>query len=348
LKQNLTTGIAVEPKSQLVDFCTPCLAGKQHRDPFPLASENRSTELLGRIHSDVHGPLQTQTPDGFRYWVTFVDDYSRYKEVYLLKHKSDAFSAFKTFVAKAERKLERKVKELRDDKGGEYISKEFDKWCEQQGIMRQHTVRATPQQNGVAERLNRTLAEGVIAILNQANLPTSFWGLAVKYVTHTLNVTPSSSTSNTTSYTVWNGGRKPDISMYRVFGCQVHVNILRKDRKNLEPHSEPCIFIGFADGYKGWKVYSPTTKKVQIARDVIFDETSFPGLSTKTKPYPKPPSVTLHDVWVDDIMDPLPSKEEPESGDEDDDDSDKSGDESSSDSGSDGDEQEENPTTPER
>ena len=150
------------------------------------------------------------------------------------------------------------------DKGGEYIGKEFNEWCEKNGIIRQHTIQATPQQDGVTEHLNRTLAEGVIAMLNQAKLPPSFWGATVLYLTDILNATPSTSVSDTTSYTVWNG-TKPDISMFRVFGCRAHVNIVRKDRKNLEPHSEPCIFTGFSDGYKGWKIYNPTTRTVSTA-----------------------------------------------------------------------------------
>jgi hypothetical protein len=135
------------------DICADCLAGKQHQDPFPNLASNRSYELLGRIHSDLHGPLQTQTPLGFQYWITFQDNYSRYKEVHLLKKKSNAFPEFKNFVVRVERKHEKKVKELWDDKGGEYIGKDFDDWCKSQGIAHQHTVRATPQQNGVAECL---------------------------------------------------------------------------------------------------------------------------------------------------------------------------------------------------
>ena len=123
--------------------------------------------------------------------------------MYLLKRKSEVFSHFKEFVAEAERKLGRKVKELRDDKGGEYISTPFIQYCRDKGISRQHTVKATPQQNPVAEHLNRTLVEGVTAMLNQANLPILFWGQAVLYLTTILNATPSSSVAKTTSYEVW-------------------------------------------------------------------------------------------------------------------------------------------------
>lgn len=306
LRHDLTYGIAIEPKSRLTDVCTSCLAGKQHRDPFPQSTENRSIELLGHIHSNFHGPLQTQTPGGFKYWITFVDGYSQFKVVCLLCNKSDAFEEFKKFVARVECQTGKKVKELWDDKGGEYIGKEFDMWCAKQGIAHQHTVRATPQQNGVTEHLNRTLAEGVVAMLNQSNLPKSFWGVAVLYLTDILNCTPSSTVANTTSWAIWYN-KQLDISMFRVFGCHAHVNILRKDRKNLEPHFEPQIFIGFAEGYKGWKVYSLSTKKVSVTRDVVFDESSFPGLSTSAEPVPVPIPVMLHDIWLYDDKAPPPA-----------------------------------------
>ena len=153
-------------------------------------------------------------------------------------------------------------------------------------------------------------------MLNQAKLPPSFWGAAVLYLTDILNVTPSTSVSDTTSYTVWNG-TKPDISMFRVFGCRAHVNILRKDRKNLEPHSEPCIFISFSDGYKGWKIYNPTTRTVSTARDIIFDENLFPGLSTKTQPDTSHTIVGHRELWPEyDVMDddttPPPKSQPPQ------------------------------------
>jgi len=156
-------------------------------------------------------------------------------------------------------------------------------------------VKATPQQNGVSKRLNRTLAEGVIAMLNQANLPMSLWAYAVLYYTDILNCTPSLSVSNATSYEVWHG-RKPDLSPYHTFGCQAFVNIHRKERKNLASHTDPCIFVGFEEGYKGWRCYNSTRKTTLISRDVIFDETSFPGLSTKTNPVTTP-LVGIRDIW---------------------------------------------------
>jgi len=99
--------------------------------------------------------------------------------VYLLKHKSDTLDAFKHFKARAEKQTGRKIKCLRDDKGGEFIGHAWDDLFAAEGIRHERTVRATPQQNGVAERRNRTLEEGVIATMQESKLPPSYWGYAL-------------------------------------------------------------------------------------------------------------------------------------------------------------------------
>ena len=140
------------------------------------------------------------------------------------------------------------------------MSTAFNNWCDTNGITRQHTVKATPQQNGVSEQLNRTLAEGVIAMLNQAGLPMSFWAYTVLYYTDILNSTPSLSVSNATSYEVWHG-HKPDLSPYRTFGCRAFVNIHHKERKNLASHTDPCIFVGLKKATRDGGVTTPYKKQ---------------------------------------------------------------------------------------
>ena len=97
----------------------------------------------------------------------------------MLRRKSDAYSAFLRFNVFAEKLTGRQIGAIRDDKGGEFMPKELDELCIAEGIQRQHTVRNEPHQNGVAERANRTLAEGATSLLMEANLPPSFWGLSV-------------------------------------------------------------------------------------------------------------------------------------------------------------------------
>jgi transposase InsO family protein len=140
-----------------------------------------------RIHSDLHEVL-CLTSSGYRYWLMFIDDCSRYAWIYLLKRKSEAFDAFKLFKVMVKKQYDAVICFFHEDKGGEYIGHKWDAFCGEHGIWRKHTTRATPQQNGVAERKNRTLAEIVTAMLNEAKLPKSFWGEALAIANKVLNM----------------------------------------------------------------------------------------------------------------------------------------------------------------
>lgn len=173
INAQLVNGIEIKSKDSPDPICEPCIAGKQTRSDVSKIATHRASGLLQLVHSDVHGPLPVQTRNGYKYWITFIDDFSRHWAVLPLKKKSDAFAAFKQFKAYAENQLGVRIKATRDDKGGEYMPKEWDKFCESEGIHRQHTVRDEPHQNGVAERANRTLAEGITTMLNEAHLPST-------------------------------------------------------------------------------------------------------------------------------------------------------------------------------
>ena len=218
-----------------------------------------------------------QTHQGFKYWMLFVDDHSRFRVVFLLKRKSDAFAAFRTYKSWVETQTGERVRCLRDDKGGEYMAGEFDAFCAEHGIERQHSVRNRPQQNGVAERTNRTLADGVTAMLAESGLPQTFWGEAVLSLVHVLNRSFTSACPDATPYELWYG-RKPDVSHLRVWGCTAYVHVQKDKRQGLSPHMEKCVFIGYPEGYKGWKFYNPLTKRAVVSERAEFDERYFPGL----------------------------------------------------------------------
>ena len=149
ISNELVDGLVLDSKAEPDPICEPCLAGKMHANPFP-SSEHRATEVLELIHSDVH-QIGVTSHGGYKYWVSFIDDCSRFKVLYPMKKKSDTFDCFKRFKAWAENLTGKKIKRFRDDKGGEYMSKEFQKFLDECGISREHTVRNRPQQNGVAE-----------------------------------------------------------------------------------------------------------------------------------------------------------------------------------------------------
>ena len=158
------------------------------------------------------------------------------------------------------------------------MSKEWDQFCAAAGIHRQHTIRDEPHQNGVAERANRTLAEGITTMLNEAHLPASFWWDAAAAFVHAHNRSPTSAVSGKTPYELWFNS-KPDVSHLRVFGCTSYVLVKKDQHKQLQSHTQKCVFLGYPSNYKGWVFWNPVTRKKVISDSAQFDERVFPGTS---------------------------------------------------------------------
>ena len=256
-----------------LEFCENCVLGKQHRLSFNL-STNRSRSILDYLHADLWGPAKVQTQGGNRYFLSIIDDYSRKVWIYLLKNKSDAFTNFKQWKLLVENQTNKKVKALRTDNGLEFCNLEFDNFCKENGIMRHRTVKHTPQQNGVAERMNRTLLEKVRCMLVSSGLPNLFWGEAVMTAAYLVNRSPSTAIELKTPEYMWTG-KNPDYSNLRVFGCAAYAHQVEG---KLEPRSVKCIFLGYPQGTKGYRLWVRDTNgyKVIVSRDVIFDEHSMP------------------------------------------------------------------------
>jgi hypothetical protein len=268
-------------------ICHPCLAGKQTRAVHtkPMA---RADEILDRVFMDLHGPIPVESmPDRAKYWFPMVDDMSGYTVIALLRTKDQALQAFRQYKAMVETHTNKKIKSLRDDKGGEFISNEFKQLCAEAGIKREHTNRATPEQNGVVERVNRRISEGATALLNEANLPPSFWGLAVQAYVHVMNRVPSRSRGDKTPYELfWK--KKPSVKRLRVFGCAAYVHVQKEQRRALESHTRKCILVGYPIDRPGWTFWDPKTRKIFHSDSATFDEREFPGTSR-----PKEPQVVL-------------------------------------------------------
>ncbi|KAH9745518.1 hypothetical protein KPL70_004102 [Citrus sinensis] len=208
------------------------------------ASIARSKYILDLIHSDVWESSDISM-GGAKYMVTFIDDYSRRCWVYPIKKKSHIFPVFKEYKVRVELESGKKIKCLRTDNGGEYTDGEFLAFCKQERIQRQFTVAYTPQQNGVAERMNRTLTERIRVMLKTAAI-----GLK-------------------TAIEMWTG-KPADYSYLHAFGCPAYVMYNAQERTKLDPKSRICIFLGYADGVKGYHLWDPTAHKIVISRDVIF------------------------------------------------------------------------------
>ena len=173
-------GLLKGAKTCKLDFCEQCVLGKQKRVKFGTAIHN-TEGILGYIHTDVWGPTKTASLGGKHYFVTFVDDFSRRVWVYTLKSKDEVFETFLVWKKMVENQTGRKIKVLRSDNGTEYRNDQFSIFCKKEGISRHFTVIDTPQQNGVAERMNRTLLEKVRCMLSNAGLGKQFgvWNVCV-------------------------------------------------------------------------------------------------------------------------------------------------------------------------
>lgn len=164
---------------QDVSFCEPCAKGKHHRRKFPLYRGKRSDEPLGLVHSDVCGKMNAKHLSGGEYFLTFIDDKTHYVWIYILKHKDEVFPYLLEWKALVEKSMNQKLKALCTDSGGENVSMEFEEYLKKKGVRHELTVPKTPEQNGVAERMNRTLVEGVRSMLADARLPHRFWAEAL-------------------------------------------------------------------------------------------------------------------------------------------------------------------------
>src|SRR5664279_481039 len=214
--------------------------GKMTKTPFAKSFE-RASDLLELVHSDVCGPMSTTAIGGYEYFVTFMDDFSRYGYVYLMKHKSETLEKFKEFQREVENQLGKKIKLLRSDRGGEYMSHEFDSHLKSCGIVSQLTPPGTPQRNGVSERRNRTLLDLVRSMMSLTDLPLLFWGYALETTAFTLNRSPSKSVE-TTPYEMWTG-KRPSLSFLKIWGCDVFVKRLQPNK--LEPKADKNVFVGY-------------------------------------------------------------------------------------------------------
>ena len=275
--------------------CESCLEGKMTKRPFLLKSK-RSKEPLQLVHSDVCSPLSVQARVGYEYFVTFIDDYSRYGYVYLMHKKSENFGKFKEFMAEAKKQLGKSLKTLRLDRGGEYLDTEFKDYLLEHGILSQLTAPGTPQQNGVVERRNRTLLDMVRSMMSYSSLPIPFWGYSLQTAVYILNVLPSKSIQKT-PLELWNG-HKPSLRLFRIWGCPKHV--LKGKIGKLEPRAKVCMFVSYPKRTRGGFFYSPSDKKVFVSTNATFLEDDY---MTNFKPRSK---VVLEELRSDQIR-KLPS-----------------------------------------
>ena len=266
------------------NVCVECVKGK--RTNIRRLGAERATDILELIHTDICGPFPTASWNGQQYFITFTDDYSRYGYLYLIHEKSQALDVFKAYKAEVENQLNKTIKAVRSDRGGEYYGRfdgsgeqrpgPFAKFLEECGIVPQYTMPGSPSMNGVAERRNRTLKEMVRSMISHTTLPNSLWGEALKTATYILNRVPTKATVKT-PYELWTG-KKPSIRHLHIWGCPAEARPYRPNEKKLDSRTVSSYFVGYSERSRGYKFYDPASRSFfETGNAKFFEEVEFGG-----------------------------------------------------------------------
>ncbi|PWA62550.1 ribonuclease H-like domain-containing protein [Artemisia annua] len=268
----LKPDLKFSPNNQNI-VCEICQRAKQTRVPFPL-SDHSTTALGELVHLDLWGPYRVASREGYRYFLTIVDDFTRVVWVYLIKTKDEVCHYITVFYNLLETQFDKKVKSFRSDNGTEFVNHTFAKFCETKGITHQTSCAYTPQQNGIAERKHRHLLNVARSLLFQGVIPLKFWTECILTATFLINRLPSSVLNGKSPFEmIYN--KKLALSNLRMFGCLCFATIVNNNDK-LSSRSEKCVMMGYSNSKKGYRLYSLDKYQFLFSRDVKFFESIFP------------------------------------------------------------------------
>jgi hypothetical protein len=255
--------------SEKTTICEPCILGKQTRQPFG-DGERERTEILELVHMDMCGPMPEPSKGGSRFFASFTDDVSRLSVVVPIVLKSEVALVVRQVVTRRELQSGKKLKAVYSDRGSEYVNADLAVYFWEKGVAHETTARYFPEQNGVAERLNRVLMEKARAMLVESGLPDEMWAEAVVTANYTRNRTPVTLHGETP----WEAfhGKKPNVSHLREFGAPVYMHVPKELRDKLEPVSEKGRFLGYEPDAKAYRILRERDNRVIVSRDVIVDE----------------------------------------------------------------------------
>ncbi|KMQ87289.1 integrase core domain protein [Lasius niger] len=252
-------------------FCDACQLGKSHKLPFKNTSDRVRYGPGEFIHSDVCGPLPEPSIGGARFFVTFVDEASDYRHVFFLRHKNDVYEKFKEFDRMVENKFGHKLQVLHTDNGREYYNEDMRQYLKSRGICMENSAPYTPEQNGKAERENRTIMESARTMIKQRNLPKALWAEAVNTAVYILNRTTHSKNLKQTPFEIWHG-KKPDLSHVRVFGSVAYMHVPQQMRKKLDAKAKRLMLVGYENDSTNYRLFDRDKRSVTISRHVTFHE----------------------------------------------------------------------------
>lgn len=271
---SVVEGLQINDDIQKEFVCEACAYGKQCRFPFHKSVRGK-LQPGDLVYSDVCGPMSHTSVQGMKYFVLFKDAATSYRYIYFIKNKSDVMEMFKKYNNIVKNKYMHSVRILHTDNGKEYVNKVFKEYLDKEGIVHELTAPYTPEQNGRAERENRTIVESARSMLYARDVPLELWAEAMNCAVYILNRTTSSQTLNKTPFELWNG-TKPKLGHMKVFGSIGYVHIPDQLRTKLDKKSEKMMLVGYEnDNYRMYNIYKKTIK---VSRNVIFDEYEVPEI----------------------------------------------------------------------
>ncbi|GJU57734.1 putative ribonuclease H-like domain-containing protein [Tanacetum coccineum] len=254
-----------------INFKTMNKLGKQHRASCKSKTVSSISQPLHMLHMDLFGPTFVKSLMKKMYCLVVTDDYSRFSWVFFLATKDETSGILKSFITGVENLIDQRVKVIRCDNGTEFKNKEMNQFCERKGIKREFSVARTPQQNGVAERKNRTLIEAARTMLADSKLPTTFWAEAVNTACYVQNRVLVTKPHNKTPYELFLG-RKPALGFMRPFGCPVTILNTIDHLGKFDGKADEGFFVGYSINSKAFRVFNSRTRIVEENLHVQFSE----------------------------------------------------------------------------
>ncbi|GKA54888.1 putative ribonuclease H-like domain-containing protein [Tanacetum coccineum] len=252
--------------------CVACNKGKQHKASYKaITAVSTISAPLQLLHMDLFGPTSIRSIDHKYYSLVVTDDFSRFTWVFFLGTKDETYGILKDFITFIENQLTKKVKAIRCDNGTEFKNSKLIELCGSKGIRRDYSNARTPQQNGVAERKNRTLIEAARTMLADSKLPTMFWTEAVSTACYVLNRVLVTKPHNKTPYELVSG-KVPNISHLKPFGCLVTILNTSDHLGKFEGKADEGFIVGYAAHSKAYRVYNLSSKKIEETLNLRYLE----------------------------------------------------------------------------
>lgn len=255
-----------EPSQVCEEWCK----AKQTRKAFRHDLSMKLREKLELVHFDVCGPFEVRSNVGNCYFLIFIYELTGYMWIYLIERKGEVFTQFKKFKLHVEKQIGCKLKKLRTDGGDEYTSREFARFCIDEGIEHEVILPYTPQHNGIAERRNISLLNMTRSMLKAKEVPKRFWGEVALTTIHILNRCLTKKIVEKTPYEAWKR-KNSNVSYLRVFGSMCFKHVPEKLMKKLDDQSQAMRLIDY-HSTGAYKPYLPNDDKLVIIQDVLVDE----------------------------------------------------------------------------